>query len=121
MKGTKLFAEETPVATTGGVRHCSHPGCTTILSKYNPEDKCNLHGGGGGTLDPCPEPWKRCGKCGDHYPLKMFPLRHESGHPADYRRSFCINCERAAARERYAKKVGHAPTSGHRPRKDGLT
>lgn len=33
------------VTASGGQRHCSHPECTTMLSRYNPDETCNLHGG----------------------------------------------------------------------------
>ncbi|HUG86396.1 MAG TPA: hypothetical protein VMM13_17650 [Euzebya sp.] len=34
-----------PVDARDAGRRCSHPGCHTILSRYNPDDNCNAHGG----------------------------------------------------------------------------
>lgn len=32
-----------PIRITVAQRVCEHPGCTTILSKYNPRHKCSIH------------------------------------------------------------------------------
>lgn len=39
----RLFGLTHEVETYGSDRACSHDGCTTRLSKYNPEDTCSVH------------------------------------------------------------------------------
>lgn len=34
-----------PLQQQGGSRLCSHPDCTTRLSRYNPDPTCARHGG----------------------------------------------------------------------------
>lgn len=33
------------VASKQDLRCCAHPDCSTKLSRYNPDDTCNVHGG----------------------------------------------------------------------------
>lgn len=33
------------VTTSDSERYCAHPECATRLSRYNPDDTCNVHGG----------------------------------------------------------------------------
>ena len=102
-----LVTEEMRVRTYGKGRVCSHDGCTTVLSSYNPDDFCYLHDAGG-AHDPAADEWWRCGECGDQFPAETTK-----------RDGRCPPCYRAKERRRYARRVGHEPAPDRgRKRKD---
>jgi hypothetical protein len=43
-----------PLRTSGVGRRCAHPGCATMLSRYNPDPHCNAHGGWSDATVPRP-------------------------------------------------------------------
>lgn len=43
MKATRVLSGGTPVVAVSGSRVCAHPGCDTILSRYNPHPCCSVH------------------------------------------------------------------------------
>lgn len=39
------LSQGTPLTQHDGRRSCAYPGCTTQLSRYNPNERCSTHGG----------------------------------------------------------------------------
>ena len=80
-------------------RRCAHPGCPTILSVYNPNPVCGLHGGAFLPWSEAEDPTrKRCHVCGQWLDLDQFgrDATRKGGRAAK-----CRDCKRAHDRANY--------------------
>ena len=88
-------------------RKCSYPGCTHILSRYNPDNICGSHSLFRPIVDMMdfPEEMKICSNCGDMKPAttEYFRRRHSR---LEAQCKTCVNVKRRERKEAKIEKDG---------------
>lgn len=96
-----------PSKEFGVGRECAYPGCTHILSRYNPDNICGSHSlfSPAESMLEFPEEMKICSNCGELKPAttEFFRRRHSR---LEAQCKTCVNVKRRARKEAKLEQDG---------------